>query len=86
MLYSLKALFNPKAFRGNASAGTSVVTRKLGCQVFLFPEFINSLLDHFSALDAWGKKAEAEGRGHKLVEELEHSVPVLGGATPSRAP
>jgi hypothetical protein len=53
---------------------------------FLFPEFIDSLLDHLSALDAGGKKAEAEGRRHKLVEESEHFVPVLGAATPSRAP
>jgi hypothetical protein len=46
-------------------------------------------VNNFCALDAGGKKAEAEGRGHELVEESEQpspSVPVLAGATPSRAP
>jgi hypothetical protein len=46
-------------------------------------------VNNFCALDAGGKKAEVEGRGHELVEELEQpspSVPLSAGATPSRAP
>jgi hypothetical protein len=46
-------------------------------------------VNNFRPLHAGGKKAEAQGRGDKLVEESEQpspSVPVLVGATPSRAP